>query len=368
MSDEILNILIVDDNAQNLQLIGNLLSSGSIQVEFAEDGKSAIQWINEEQFDLVLLDIMMPGIDGFEVLDNIRKLENYDNVPVILLTAKSGKENIIRGLNSKANDYITKPFDSDELIARVNTHLELRKSRKKLAETNKSLEIEVKKRTAELERTVARLSNLNKKLEESELLKNTYLNLISNELKGPLSEALSSFQIIKDRYVSEELMEVVNSIEDSLSKISAFSASAELYASVREGRFEKENRTISLRTTLNNTIHDLSDHLRDNNTSIEFVNDSDIQLVADQDLLNTAFNAIFIVMNTGYDKGKEIKIQINPETRSMEFTFSENSNNDNCGQCKIISSVNTLLAKEIIEAHNGTLHKNDLNSFYIEFE
>jgi PAS domain S-box-containing protein len=153
-------ILIVDDNPKNLQVLGNILNNEAYIVEFALNGKTAISWLESESFDLVLLDIMMPEMDGFEVCELIRnKLEDVDT-PIVFLTAKTSRESVIHGFEIGGNDYIAKPFDSRELLVRVKTQIELRKSKKALKSLNLELENKVKERTVELEK-------INLALEES---------------------------------------------------------------------------------------------------------------------------------------------------------------------------------------------------------
>jgi phosphoserine phosphatase RsbU/P len=126
-------ILIVDDNVKNLQVLGGFLQNEGFMVEFALDGYSATDWVEKSSFDLVLLDIMMPGIDGYEVCRKIKKEQKNKDLPIIFLTAKIDHESVIEGFKVGAVDYITKPFIKDELLARVKTHLEIKKSRDKLA-------------------------------------------------------------------------------------------------------------------------------------------------------------------------------------------------------------------------------------------
>ena len=133
-------ILIVDDNVKNLQVLGGFLQGEGFVVEFALDGESALDWIGRGDFDLILLDIMMPGIDGYEVCRRIKENPLHKQLPVIFLTAKNDQESIIEGFSIGAVDYITKPFIRAELLARVKTHLEIKHSRDRLASLLRQLE------------------------------------------------------------------------------------------------------------------------------------------------------------------------------------------------------------------------------------
>jgi len=132
-------ILIVDDNPKNLQILGNYLRKEGFKVEFALDGKSALDWIERSEFDLILLDIMMPGMDGFEVCRIIKNDPVKQKIPVIFLTAKVDTESIINGFDLGAVDYVIKPFNQKELIARVRTQIEIKRGRDEIARNLKEI-------------------------------------------------------------------------------------------------------------------------------------------------------------------------------------------------------------------------------------
>ncbi len=120
------SILIVDDEARNIQLLGNLLKKNGYEVEFALDGENALKWVDNRPFDLILLDIMMPKMDGYEVCSLIKKKRDKQHIPIIFLTAKADTEDIVKGFESGCSDYITKPFRAPELLARVKKEVELK--------------------------------------------------------------------------------------------------------------------------------------------------------------------------------------------------------------------------------------------------
>ncbi len=137
-------ILIVDDNPKNLQILGNYLRNEGFKVEFALDGESALDWIKRIEFDLVLLDVMMPGIDGFEVCRIIKNDPAMQKVPVIFLTARVDMESIINGFDLGAVDYVVKPFNQKELIARVKTQIEIKRGRDEIVKNLKEIEFKNK--------------------------------------------------------------------------------------------------------------------------------------------------------------------------------------------------------------------------------
>lgn len=143
-ADKKIRILLVDDNADMLQYLKRILSA-YWHVEAVKDGVEALAAARGEKPDLILSDIMMPNMNGFELLSEIRKDSSIRHVPVILLSARAGEESAVEGLEAGADDYLVKPFSAKELIARVNTHLTLSRLRmdikamEKLAQANKEL-------------------------------------------------------------------------------------------------------------------------------------------------------------------------------------------------------------------------------------
>ncbi len=119
-------ILIVDDNPQNLQYLGTLLSESGHELGFARDGNKALEFVKDREPDLVLLDIMMPEMDGYEVCRRLKSDMGTRHIPVIFLTAKTETEDIVRGFEVGGADYVTKPFNGAELLARVRTHIEVK--------------------------------------------------------------------------------------------------------------------------------------------------------------------------------------------------------------------------------------------------
>ncbi|MBD2507947.1 response regulator [Nostoc muscorum FACHB-395] len=136
-------ILIVDDAPINLEILFKLLEYYGLKVLVSEDGMNAIEIAENALPDLILLDVLMPGIDGFETCRLLKKNPATQDIPVIFLTAITDKIDQIKGLNLGAVDYITKPLEHKEVLARVNIHLRLRNLTKKLTEQNKRLEIEI---------------------------------------------------------------------------------------------------------------------------------------------------------------------------------------------------------------------------------
>lgn len=150
-----LSILIVEDHREMMQILGKYLSDCGFQIENADSGETALKQYKEKQPDLMLLDVMLPGISGIDVTREIRSngnlLDKY--VPIIMLTAKSEVKDVVDGLSVGADDYIIKPFQFDELLARIKTALRVKELNEKYRKQSKELE-EANKQVYHLSQTL----------------------------------------------------------------------------------------------------------------------------------------------------------------------------------------------------------------------
>jgi sigma-B regulation protein RsbU (phosphoserine phosphatase) len=147
-------VLVVDDDANNRDLLSRRLRKLGYEAEVGQDGQHALALIGEHSFDVVLLDVMMPGLDGFEVLKIIREHHPATDLPVIMATAKDESEDVIRALGLGANDYVTKPLDFPVVVARIQTQISL----KRAVEQVRQLERRLADRNLDLEEANARMS------------------------------------------------------------------------------------------------------------------------------------------------------------------------------------------------------------------
>ena len=133
-------ILVVDDDPQNIQMLGTLLRNEKYQVSIAMNGQQALERVRHASPDLILLDVLMPDMDGIETCKRLKEEENSRNVPVIFLTALSDVADINKGFDVGGVDYVTKPFNAPELLRRVETQLKLYKTSKELARLKNRLD------------------------------------------------------------------------------------------------------------------------------------------------------------------------------------------------------------------------------------
>jgi diguanylate cyclase (GGDEF)-like protein len=132
-------ILVVDDVASNIKFLHHFLSGEGFNVQVAQDGEDCLQTVDYAPPDLILLDIMLPGVDGFEVSKRLKSNPKTAQIPIIFMTALSDMNSKIRGFDSGASDYITKPLEPREVLARISVHLKLHRLQQELAKSNRQL-------------------------------------------------------------------------------------------------------------------------------------------------------------------------------------------------------------------------------------
>ena len=153
-------ILVIDDDANNLAIVSDYLNGFDFTILIAEDGESGCERAAYAKPDLILLDVLMPGIDGYETCRRLKADPRTREIPVIFMTALAETEHKVRGFQAGAVDYVTKPFQREEVLARVSVHLRIRELTRRLTEANEFLEKRVEERTAELRSSERRLREI----------------------------------------------------------------------------------------------------------------------------------------------------------------------------------------------------------------
>lgn len=206
------SILIVDDDPANLEVLSSLLEAAGYEVLIARDGESAIARAQYDPPDLICLDVMMPGIDGFETCKQLKQHPLTAEIPVIFMTALSETVDQVRGLSLGAVDYIPKPFYEEVVLSRIQLHLKLRSLAQTLSQQNEQLERLVAQRTAQLNRTIDRLQTtqtqllLRERQLEYEAFHDTLTGLpnrlrLMNHLESLLTQLIARYcAIIKKTY------------------------------------------------------------------------------------------------------------------------------------------------------------------------
>lgn len=187
-------ILIVDDTPTNLDVLLDLLEAAGFKVVIAEDGERAIALAEYAPPDLILLDILMPKIDGFETCRRLKTNSATQEIPVIFLTAVSDNVDKVKGLNLGAVDYITKPLNHEEVLARVNTHVRLQNLTRRLTEQNERLEKEIRQRQqVEEEREQAFRALQRSEARFRRLIESNVIGVIFSKIDGSITDANDAF-------------------------------------------------------------------------------------------------------------------------------------------------------------------------------
>lgn len=230
-------ILAVDDNHENIKVIGSILRLANYQVGFAFNGQQALDLLQESNdYDLILLDVNMPIMNGYETCRQIRGRAVWSDIPVVFLTAQNEVDSIVKGFEVGGQDYIRKPFNSLELLARVKTLLDLKSSKEKLKKVNANLEVLVKERTWELQQVNKDLETANRELELLDEAKADFLGIISHEINTPLNGIIGFTNILKEELKHAEFYEMIDFLDVSAKRLEKFAKFSLLITELRTNR------------------------------------------------------------------------------------------------------------------------------------
>jgi two-component system sensor histidine kinase/response regulator len=291
-------VLIVDDIPSNLNFLSEVLHVEGIGVLLATSGGDALEIAQYKLPDLILLDIAMPVMDGYEVCAALKADPRTCDIPVIYLTARTEPEDILKGFETGAVDYILKPFNSAELIARVKTHLELKNTTAELKAINSRLEEEVRQRTSEIILANRELKETNRKLEKAyedlsnlDKAKDEFIRHINHELRTPL-QGIHGFTLIMEEIVEspeqKEYIQAINSLVKRLVKLSEISL---LFTEIKAKNYKLALRPISLK----NAVSQVLEIFRKDRAKISVIpapSDDHIFVKSDQRLLNTCLELV----------------------------------------------------------------------------
>jgi two-component system sensor histidine kinase/response regulator len=247
----------VDDTPENLDVLNGLLSDFKRKV--AINGEIALKIaFSPNPPDLILLDIMMPVMDGYEVCRRIRQNEKTKDIPVIFLTAKTSKEDIIKGFEVGGQDYVTKPFDHIELMKRVETQLELKHQREELKKMNELLDQKVKERTRELEEANEKLQAALKKLQGLDVAKTNFLRLVSHELRTPLNGIMGSAYFLKEIVEDPNMIEFIDMLKVSAERLDHLSNMALEITDMQASGKLTTDEMVNVEELINKVIQELA--------------------------------------------------------------------------------------------------------------
>jgi two-component system, sensor histidine kinase and response regulator len=309
-------ILIVDDDVNNLQILGNTLRKNNMDILIATSGAMAMDYLKDYIPDLIVLDVMMPEMDGYELCKIIKQDKQYKEVPVIFLSALNSPSDIIKGLKVGAVDFIVKPFNTNTILYKINIQLELKRKTEELKSLNKTLELKVNKRTEEL-------SNANRELQQLDFLKSEFLKIISHEIRTPLNGIIGFSNILKEECKSDKVKLYLDILDDSVSRLERFSLKALLYTQLKSEKYKLYTEDVDINKILKILQNNFKKKIDEKNLQIIY-NDQVFLIKSEQNLIFETIESIFrnaihhspvngkIFINF-YNNGSEIVCSISDE-------------------------------------------------------
>lgn len=254
-------IMIVDDVKENISLLDKIFNSYNYDVRVFTNPINALRALKEVEPDLILLDINMPQMGGFEVCKIIKSSNETKDIPVIFLTAQSDKESKIKAFEYGGVDYITKPFVIEELEARVKTHLKMSEMRKELMNTNAKLEEKVYSRTMKMFEELEERKKLEEKLrlavdeaQEANRAKTLFMANMSHELRTPMNGIFGMTELLKMSGLNEEQNDYVNMISEAGDNLIRIINNLLDWERIEKGDTEKCDEIFSIRELLKNIV------------------------------------------------------------------------------------------------------------------
>lgn len=348
------NILVVDDIPANVLLLKMMLEQTGFKVVTAESAEDAITRLNEETIDLILLDVLMPGIDGFELAKQLKDLPEYQDIPIIFLTALSAPSEVVKGFDMGANDFISKPFNKEELLVRVRHQLTLLEAKRT-----------IQRQTVELKETIAGRDALYSVIAHDLRLPMASLKMTLNilsikakEQKGHSPEMMGTLQNANE--ISEQLF----SLLDNLLK----------WTRSQLGKLEAVPQPICLAELTEGVIEVFSIVSETKKISIKFSSPpaQETEIFVDIDMIKTAIRNLLSNAIKFSHSGSEIHVVITTENDEVRLEVIDQgvgiSEED---QCRLLdvgthfttfgtehesgSGLGLLLVKEFMKLNNGKL-------------
>ncbi|MDM8567490.1 hybrid sensor histidine kinase/response regulator [Candidatus Halobeggiatoa sp. HSG11] len=256
------NILVVDDTAANLRVLSQILLENDYKVRPAISGEIALKLIKSINIDLILLDIQMPKMNGYEVCKNLQADTETQNIPIIFVSALDDISDKIKAFEAGGVDYITKPYQAEEILVRVRMHLSLNDMQKQLQQKN-----------LELEQEIIRCNKIEQALLKSNQDKDEFLGIAAHDLKNPLS-AIKGYSEEIEEYChempTEEVMELAGLIRKSSAKMSTLVTNLLDVNQIESGEIKLKFAYVDILPIVKNIVQDYAKRAKEKNINLHF--------------------------------------------------------------------------------------------------
>jgi len=359
-----MKVLIVDDNTKIMAIAEVHLKKEGLEVLCVEDGKSALESARQEKPDLILLDVDMPDMSGFEVCQILKDDAELVMIPVVFLTAADDNKSRVRGLDLGAVDYVTKPFDSFELRARVRAALRTKQLQDQLATMNLELEERVDQRTEEIKQLLEQ--------------KDAFVNQLSHDLKTPLTPLVALLPMVAERTEDVESKKMLDLIMNNVDYMRNLTERTLQLAQLNSPEVSLRVEKVDLASEIRNTIESLSSVFKEN--GIEIVNNTTtpLDIEADRMLIkelihNLVSNTIKYTNGDGVvtfgsflkDDNVEISIKdtgIGMTIEQQKRIFEEFYKADDSRTDRSSTGLGLTICKRIVENHGGSIRAESQGS------
>ncbi len=344
-------ILVVDDIGANLKLLGDILNGGGYHIRPVTDGEMALKVAEKETPGLILLDIMMPGMSGYKVCRQLKENPGLKEVPVIFISALSDSYDIVKALNLGGVDYITKPFQAEEVIARVNTHYKL---------YQQSLELKKQR----------------KELQELNATKDKFFSIIAHDLRGPFNGFLGLTQLMAEELenlTSEEIKDFTLSMRNSAADMFRLLENLLEWARMQQGLITFNKQVDQLAPIVDESIAIILEPAKIKGIEINLDIPADITVFADRNILQTVVRNIVSNAVKFTPKGGKIKVSakatnhnnveisiedtgIGMSSKMIDDLFRLDVQTNRKGtEGEPSSGLGLILCKDFIEKHGGKI-------------
>ena len=297
-------IMVVDDNPANLKLLEDMLQQQGYEAHSFLLSSMALAAAIKHPPSLFLLDINMPEMSGYDLCERLKSIQELAEIPVIFLSALSGIEDKIKAFRSGAVDYISKPFQFEEVHARVETHLKLRDLQRALQRRNEQLETAVAARTIEL-------STANEQLRVLDRSKSEFLGLISHEFRTPLNGLLGAGELLMDELPPTEAAACIRGLyQRSRQRILSILDDALLLAEIDVSGTSFKSGPVLLSAAVDRAIESATEFAKYRRVTIPAMTPDRSVVIADQDLLVRALRAILETAVKFAEQGSSIQLSL----------------------------------------------------------